>query len=246
MKADNEKMNDKIDAFLSGELDHQERLSFEKELAADNDLRLKLQIFRAEYQAKELLIERDLIRKMGQWKKEKKIPPKKRLIHLPHYQMAAALAALVIVLGGIFMFRHSGNSTQLGDSYILDELTGNRRGDLLEYSPALQPGIMAMQAGNYELAAEKFSAVSPDNEYILLATKLKGLCLYQVNQYEQAANAFLEILAATTASTSEYQEAEYLLILTYKKTGNEAYDSLLEKVRNNPQHEYYENVQILK
>jgi hypothetical protein len=63
-----EELFDKIEAYLIGRMDAEERIAFEKQIAADEDLAIEVEFQRLEHDAMNTLVEKKLRGKMAQWK----------------------------------------------------------------------------------------------------------------------------------------------------------------------------------
>lgn len=70
-----EKLYDKIEAYLKGTLSEEERAAVEREIQNNPDVALELELQQVELDAMEVLLERDLRGKVNQWLDEDEPPP---------------------------------------------------------------------------------------------------------------------------------------------------------------------------
>ena len=67
---DKAELFDKIEAYLIGRMDKTERVEFEKQIAADEDLAIEVEFQRLEHDAMNVLVEKNLRHKMSEWQTE--------------------------------------------------------------------------------------------------------------------------------------------------------------------------------
>ncbi|MCB0573416.1 MAG: hypothetical protein KDC61_02475 [Saprospiraceae bacterium] len=101
-----ERLFDKIEAYLRGKLPAEEAAAFEAEMSADAELSRQVRAQRIELQGLEWLVERDLRTKMDAWEREvEQAPTPLRVSFVRRWWVGGAAAMLVLALFGWWLLQ---------------------------------------------------------------------------------------------------------------------------------------------
>ena len=179
---------EKIDAYLSGRMEGQEKENLEQDLANNQEFQKKVIQRKAYLDAIDLLVEEDL----------KKTFWAKRNTFIPLYQkMAIAASVLIIILAGISYW---WASTQLSDEQVLVDsyIPPTFPGKKSEIEPT-KADITFLQAQNAYQNDEKaeairlFSLLVKDSSYAVTAQFFMGHLSFKEGDYQQAASYFKRV-----------------------------------------------------
>ena len=236
-------LQEKIDRFLEGEMETEEKVSFEQEIQSNPELQELIQLNQGIASALGDQAEHQLINAIQSIRAEKQRPTVGKVISLQQRLMRwAAIVLLLITIG-------------IGIKYF----TGNTSPD-------------ALFAANYESAEMKITEMGESNEALLQqatqfynqsnkseAIPLLQAYLQQVPEHWEVqlylANALLETGQFTAAqiayeriiqSGSSYSEiAEWNLALSYLKSNPDSAKPILEKIAKQKSHSYQANAEKL-
>jgi len=198
---------EKIDTYLSGEMNPEEKLLFEAELAANNELASKFNIYKNI--EKTLRIRQSYKEELAAIKNILKEPPandpfkseeesaepktnvsRLKTIYKPVLSVAASI--LVIILGYYLFFNKSQNSQQLASNYIDQNISEIGQG-LSSAQDSLQKGIAAYNQKDYENALRLFQNVADSNPANRDAKEYIGYVYLLKKDYEKALEEFDEL-----------------------------------------------------
>ena len=212
----------KIEKYLNEELSASELTAFKAELAADKALNIAV---------KEELMIRDALeahekarfKQQLQQKKQAKVVPIKKKTRTRWMSIAAGFALLLIPTFQIF--QHT--NTRIANQYF--EKDQSITSQLLSPDEVLSPfdlAIVAYKKGDYDVAAEKLSAIKDNTQ----ATYVLGHTYLLSKNHTKAIEQFQKVI---NSKNPEYLEkAEWYLLLATLQTGklNAEFYALLENI----------------
>jgi TolA-binding protein len=220
--------NEKIDPYLDGVLNAEEKAAFEKSMEQDLQLEeevrqnlLLREVVEAGYQEK---MRSDIRR----WKGEAGQSGTQKVTNLRKlgYRLAAAASVVIILTASIFtlIVPQYSNNRIAARYYEPDEDLGSIRG--AKDADILRQAFENYEQGNYTGAIPGFQRY-PDNDKALYGL---GLSFYQIKDYENAIETFKTLIERNNIEYTE--RAEFYLLLSYlytDQTGPE-FQQLLDKM----------------
>jgi len=229
-----------IESYLEGTLTGDDRISFEKRIRAEEELKESLSLM---LEMDVVLQEFDKNQQIEEWKNIIATEPLpqltiiKRLSNIRHTQAgqyALSMAAMLLLFVAIYFLVPTSTSSpeQLASQYWSEtahfSYANVSRGENHEaVENSLEDIYSLHKTGDYAATLKAIEVLPTLDEKTIL---LKGSCYYNTNQTEKAILTFQEI----TASPDNYSidEAKWYLALSYLKKGNtkEAQEQLQEIV----------------
>lgn len=197
---------DSIEQYLNNELNEEERRTLESNLEKDDTLSQAFQTRKLAHDAIEMIIEDNLRDQLRQLEEEhqassetegKVVSMKTNRRFIMRYIAAAASVAILI---GAFFFIQTGN--QLTDEEVLanfyerPSFSSERgvKGASNEDINPLKAGLDALDVADYSTAIDSLGAVSEGNAYYISAQYYLGHALYLNGDFEQAMDAFDDVI----------------------------------------------------
>ncbi len=217
-----------IESYLDGSLTGNDRISFEKRIRAEEELKESLS----------LMIEMDIVlhefdknQQIEEWKNIIATEPLpkptiiRRLVDIRHSQVgqyALSIAAMLLLFVAIyFLVPTSTNSPeQLANHYWSEtaqfSYSNVSRGENLEtvVEDTLEDIYNLHKTGNYTATLKAIEALPTLDEKTIL---LKGSCYYNTDQIDNAITIFQKIV--TSPNNYSVDEAKWYLALSYLKKG---------------------------
>ncbi len=226
-----ETLFDDIDAYIWNLLSDDERQVFEKNVAANEDLRAELALRRLENEALQIADKAQLRAKMKAWRAEEtadavietpetatKVVPiqQGRVVKFTPMRWAAAAAiALLVVVGGRYWA-----ATNYGSDVLASEFHGKTGNDAPFYGSS-------------------GTVTTVDAEALLKQAQP----MYQAKNYEQAAQIYKTILSDKSVDINHREEAEWQLLMSLmamKKTDTASgFGALLTQMVTDSSHKYH-------
>ncbi len=224
----NNSNNEKIDPYLDGELDAEEKTSFEKALANDPALEeevrqnvLLREVVETGYQEK-------LRANIRQWRKEGQSAGVQTATNIRKLSIRLAAAASVLLVIGLGIFTVVApqySNDRIAEAFYEPEsdlglIRGSNDADILRQA------FENYEQGNYTGAIPGFQRY-PDNDKALYGL---GLSYYQLGDFDQAIASFRQLVDRDNIEYTE--KAEFYLLLSHLKadrTGPE-FQQLLDKM----------------
>ena len=212
-----------IDRFLWGHMSETEERHFEKEIAADNELKAQVDQIRTEHQAMQQLLEVDLDTNINQWKAEKTAGIAEKTVEPKVVKMngrrswmrqMAAAAGVLIVIGFGFLYLTGGNysNQSLGNKYF-DQTAFVQRSINTEIPAFLKEPIDLIRKNKMDEALTSLESIAETNNDALVQT-LIGEVNFQKGNYKEAAVVFENIIQKSESSNTK-KETELKLLMTY-------------------------------
>lgn len=220
--------NEKIDPYLDGELNEEEKAAFEKSVEQDPQLEEEVRQNMLLREVVETAYQENLRAHIRTWKSEgsKNSDRQVATIRRLGYRLAAAASVVIILTASIFtmVVPQYSNDRIAARFYEPDADLGSIRGS--NDADILRQAFENYEQGNFTGAIPGFQRY-PDNDKALYGL---GLSYYQIEDFE---NAIITFKALAERKNIEYTEkAEFYLLLSYLKadqTGPE-FQELLNKV----------------
>jgi len=244
----------KIEDYLFGDMSEKEKTQFESEIATNNALKKEVNLHKIEHQTMELLVQKDLKANLNEWKKEKlsttqqeapviSINRNRRL-----FTRLAAAASVLLIIGmfaGNLLLPSQNNSAIAGDFFNETSIADRANKKEASNLPAiLIPGVQAMQAKEYQTAANLFGAIK-DELHQETAQILQAECYFQLKNYEQTINICTPL--SNSQDDSIQEKAAWYLVLSYLAQEKEAKaKELLQPILKNPNHSYHPYAKTLE
>lgn len=238
---------ERIEQYETGQMPAIERAAFESELAANNELRQALALFRQANDVVEQRVENSLRAQLREWNDAvvetplTVTKPATKVVAMRTNWTRLAVAASVALLIGWFGVRWAGSQysdqalfagqyEKPADSSFRSGATNDR---------PLQPGLDAWLAGDLSKAATFFRNIPTENEYYAEAQYYLGHVALQQQQYDTAIGAFTQTVQR---STSKFREkAEWNRLLAYLAAGRTKepdFQLFLKQIASNSAHSY--------
>lgn len=187
----------RIAKYLEGGLSGEEKLSFEAEMAADQELAEEVKLQQFEEGALEWMARESLRQKIREHRDNQAAPKKDGsgrvagLRYRPFLRVAAIAAGLMLAIAAYFILPSSPTPGQLAD----------------KYTPEGAPGT-TLRSGQGQPGEE---LPESDSLYQL------GHRYYREGRYREAIGQFNAYLRATPSSYRKVDEVEFFLVLAYLK-----------------------------
>lgn len=224
----NNNNNEKIDSYLDGELNEEEKAAFEKSIEQDALLveevlqnKLLRDVIEAGYKE-------ELRTNIRQWKKEggKKNSISVAQIRKLGYRLAAAASVVIILIASIFtlVVPQYSNDRIADRFYEPDADLGSLRGS--NDADILRQAFENYEQGNFTGAIPGFQRY-PNNDKALYGL---GLSYYQIEDFKNAVETFKTLVARNNIEYTE--KAEFYLLLSYLHAGQTGpeFQELLNKM----------------
>lgn len=249
---------DRIERYLRGEMDEQERPVFEQELQQDPALKKELEVQRFE----RALIEESMNEKLRRDIQKAMAGgdgPRFRLRLLPAAAIAAGLAAVVVAAWWLWR-----PAPPAGPVAVAEQAYLKNAPDFLETGRALrgigQPEVLGPIAGTVEklgrndkaslaMARDSLLAVPATNQEAYgLAQYYAGHAYFKLGEYQLAFGQFQRAGQLEGSDIEHRQAADYFALLSAIASGEppEVYAPLLEKILSNPNHRHLKKAEKLQ
>lgn len=237
---------DKIDDYLMGYLSPEDKATFEKEIAENEELATAVAIQKMQHRAWQLA-ERDNLRsEMAEWKKEKTsilstasteekeakvIPLSRRIYPL----VVAASVLLVVAFVANWLFFSSPSDAELFKKYYDEPSFATKGGG--GTSP-LDEAMRFIENQNYNEAIKVLESINDaelNNQKLLLLSH----CYFKKSDYNSAISSLKTIINSSN-DMNAVQQAEWRVILIQLTSGqkNAEFKTLLNKIATDPSHIY--------
>lgn len=243
---------DRIEAYLSGEMNETEATAFDKEIATNKELAAAVDRHLLAHDAIEVLIEDNLRAEMKDWSaaanknKEAKIhqlgQKKESSGKVRRLFYSLAVAASVAIMVGFFGLQFSNSNysdTALAAGAYNFDLSATRSANT-DQNP-LATGLKAYENADYAAAIQFFQNIPTANPQYNEAQYYLGHSLYQNKDYDQSMNAFQQVI---NTNDIRYKEAaEWYQVVNYvaaKKEGSD-FTRLLNQLVTDEGHPYHKN-----
>ncbi len=236
------KYSERIDAYLEGEMNEAERLSFEQDLLVNETLRVEFDACKAAQQATELIAFKGMMKRFEESKKDSS-----KHVWYSSGPRTWAVAAAVLVLGVVSIvlwanLKYSnGNLSKQFFKEAYPNFSGVRSKDSI-IAPFDQAKI-AFEKGDFQSAINSANNITNDKNDFAAAQFLIGCAWLELGDGKKAVVAFQNVVP----TENEYSNrAAYFIALAHLKSGNlEATKSQLLQIISNPKQPYQEESQIL-
>ncbi len=242
----------RIEAYLSGEMNETEATAFDKEIANNEELAAAVDRHLLAHDAIEVMIEDNLRAEMKDWSaaenknktaKIHQIGQKKgssgKVRRLFYSLAAAASVAIVVGFFGLQFSNINYSDDALSAGAYNFDLSATRSTNT-DQNP-LATGLTAYENADYAAAIQFFQNIPVANPQYNEAQFYLGHSLYQNKTYDQAINAFQKVI---NTNDLRYKEAaEWYQVVNYlaaKKQGNE-FTTLLNQLVTDEGHPYHNN-----
>ena len=245
---------DKIEDYLAGQLSPEEREQFKKEISQNAELADAVKAHELAREAMEVAIEESLRKELGQLQQEfypsqkgsaspppKNTSSKGKIVPMRSAWVRVAVAASILMLIGIFVFRWTGNhySSEAIAADFAREMTpqntirgGNQQNEL---SPILDQ----IDEGRYSEAIEGIKAIPSGSDFYEKARYALGYALFKQGKYEQALRELEPLVSGSDANLRDSAEWFSLLIMLEQgKEDNPEFKERLNKILLNPNHSH--------
>lgn len=205
-----------IDNYFQEKLSAEERVDFEKKLADDPSLAADVAFY---VHTKLTQREQTLNERHAEWTNR----PKKNWLQVNLSQIAIGVAAMLLMVTGIWFFTRS-DIQQRADTYIKDDLE-SLQGTMDDTSDSLKLGIKLYNDKKYAEARvifEKLIDKSPD------ALEFAGLSAFKMNDYDAAMSYFEKIEQNTELITNKGKF--YIALVNIKQGKIQEGEHLLKEV----------------
>lgn len=225
--ANNDK-NEKIDPYLDGELNAEEKTAFEKSMEQDAQLKEEVtqnMLLREVIESGQQEKMRTNIRK---WRREAALSGNARVTRIRRigYRLAAAASVIIILTASIFTIIVPQYSNERIASRFYEPETdlGQIRGS--NDADILRRAFENYEQGNYSGAIAGFQRY-PENDKALYGL---GLCFFQTEDYTNALQTFKTLVERNNIQYNE--KAEFYLLLSHLKTNQTGpeFQQLLNKM----------------
>lgn len=242
-----ERYND-IQAYLRGEMTTPDRDAFEAEMARDPALRQEVDLHLMADDAIELVIADSLRRELADMRQEQSGDTtggaKIRSIATWGGRLAIAASILVVIgfFGTFYVGRQYTDPALAATFY--QETSGLRAGSAT--GDQLAEGRELLSNEQYEAAITYFNGVSDPN-YQTEASFLKGLALFENEEYLEAMSTFDSVIQTADIRFREKAEFQYILssLAANDANGNDRFAEILESIRNDPDHLAHREVEAI-
>ena len=243
----------KIEAYLEGKLSAEQTKAFEEALTKNQKLAYKLELYRMEREAANLLRERDLKSKFAEWDEEMPFAetdtPKEKTTSIRRlYPFWIAAASLLLILSIGFAFYQS---TQHSNAHLYAEAYQN---PLISYqlkggsssTTALSIGLKLLEEKEWEKARTQLGELSRNSPAYFRAQLLISHTFMLENRISdqtideaQIAKSYQRIINEAEDATL-INEAEWYLLLEQLRTNqvDEKFKAQIKKIAENPDHNF--------
>ena len=239
-----ERILDKIETYLNGEMTAQEEKAFDLEIEQNPELAKAVNNFGVANDAIELLIEDNLRKELNQFKSEEaasnkvvsinKNKPQAKMRSLRSYLAAAASVAVLLGFFGMNWADNNYSNAALSKSFyeegynISNVRSGN--GD----TNTLSEGLTAYEAGSFNQAITFFQSVQEGNPRYQEAQFYLANAFFENNNFSDASKQFQKII--DTGDVRYMENAEWYKILAQLAAGETVNQSLLNKIAADNDH----------
>jgi len=242
---------ERIRQYLSGNMTAPEQAAFEEDMKKETDLADRVADYRPLFEGFKALQMETFRERLDQWHEElrhvpepqQQTPKKNRRIELFKYA-AAAIIALGISFAGLKWYAEVNYSTQV----LIDRNYSPRKtpATLSSQADLFREGYNAYQAKNFNQAINFFSQVPNTHPRFFEAQLFLGYAYFEDGQLTKAERAFQTVVASNDQRFAE--NAEWHLLLTYLRQNPEsrAFNTLLEKLSDDPGHGFHEEALDLR
>lgn len=252
---------DRIDAYLFGKLNPEEKNAFEMELQVDEQLRHNLAIHTLEHNAMKLALQDQLKTQMKAWQEtslnnlapESGIGEEKKIRYLNWRNLSIAASVLLIL--GFFCQRWT--QANFSNIALLNEGNFNsvailRAANLQQTIPGRRDAVVpievlyaAINDKNFQKADQLLQQIDTTNYSLAMA---RASVAFGLKDYSTAIDNLQIAIQQPDANTLGRQEAEWQLAMMYLAAGQESTAiTKLKQIASKPNHDYQSNaVQMLK
>ena len=210
---DDAEMIKEIERYLEAEMESEERLRFEAQIAADPAFAAKVKQYRLSQDAINLAVANDLKQNLEQWDREPnlhlvKVPTRRRWL----LKIAAGIALLMSF--AFLLSRYADRYTNYAlaaDSYTKPIFRGVRSSE--GERAILTKGQDALTAGNYVEAVQFFGSVKDESLQIEARYYLAHGYFLQ-KEYNRAWNLFQEVMESKDVRFAEKSGMELFIVQT--------------------------------
>lgn len=240
---------DKIEAYLSGDMNESEASLFDKEIAQNSELAVAVDRHLVAHDAIEVMIEKNLRSEMESWREEEKqeatvhnIGQKKEKATIRRLAYRFAAAASIALLMGFFALQFSSNNYSniaLSENAYNYDLSTSRSTTTTQN--ALAPGLEAYENGNYSEAIQYFQNIPVGDANHTEALFYLGHSYYQNKNYNTAISTFQQV--AATKDIRYIEAAEWYQVVNTLAAGkvDANFNVLLNKIADDRGHTYHNN-----
>jgi tetratricopeptide (TPR) repeat protein len=229
--------------YLDGELEGEEKLRLEEQIAADKSLQEELENLKLARDAVRLYglaqkisgIHRQMTEEMKPTAPARPMDSARRMFR---YSMAVAASVLLVYIGieayNYLTLTPEKIFTRNYQGYALPTLRDEAPASAIE---------KAYREKNYRQVIALYEQLSPEND--IESVFLAGMARLELSETEKAIEQLQKVLSLNRAAGTAIKKdaAEYYLALAYLRNRNyQASLGLLQKIKNDPQHLYYNKI----
>ena len=236
----------RIDDYLSGELAETDRLAFEADMAADENLRKEVRLHELERAAAILIAQQRYQKKYAGEVSEEKEPSseeEKPPIRIRRWGLYAASIALLLLLGLFWWVpQNYSNAALAGEVQEAVDLNKRKRSGMPENKLSPEGRKAYFEEKNYGKATLLFEQDLEDSIAYGPTKYMLAYCKYHLGEYKSAIQLFDEIIphVALEKKQTARNKAQWTQLMAYLKRGdlNDAFYERMEalKVNGNPEH----------
>lgn len=238
---------DRIEAYLEGRLDEQQKKAFDQELQTNTELRDEFDLFKMSREAVEVEIANDLRQSFKDWQSEDESKtvtekPQLKVVSINRRRwLSMAAAACVFLVAGFFVWNLSNSVSNPGlaaNYYTTPSVSNFRSG--ADSDTNFQNGLTFYQENKLNEANTTLNNIPSSSPEYTKAQYLVGHIAMQEKNYATAITAFKNVVAKNDPRWQE--QAEWNLILAYLGNDDNSgeFISLLNQITGNDSHSYHQ------
>lgn len=233
---------DRIDQYHAGELSTQERESFKRDLATNDELREAEELYRLSLSALDFGVEESLRKDLKTWAQEdsrRVVTGGGRIVSMRRltFVFGAAAAIALLVFFALPFLMPGPSADQLFATYYEQPTESSMRGSNLPQNP-LTEAKKALAEQRYVEAEQGFSSVPAGDPLYVEAQYYLGHALLGTNDPSAAKNAFEVVANSSETKFKEKGEWNYLLACLKADQWNVACESKLKSIAQNENHSF--------
>lgn len=233
-----EEILSRFDRYTSGEMSSGEQKDFELALKENDSLRQDFEDYQQMNQGLRAFAYQQMSEKISNWESEIAVESQTKVIPFKKWYMVAATILLLIVAA--FSWWKFGLQESTGDLYASyyqpypDILTSRGSGER-----DLNEALFSYEAGNYDVAIEKFDQILADDQNNSELRFYLGQAYLANNEVNNAQIIFTSLLTEKSFALSDANQ--WYLALAYLKSGNiESTKEILLRINSDTNHTYKE------
>lgn len=221
---------EKIERFLSGQMDAAEKEAFENELQENEDLQKELSAYLLAQEVVEKEIENELKEKMEEWE----LPPRGNSPKLGLISIILICLTALALISVVWVC--PAQQQQDWEQYAMVNIDGMERSRALEEETKLLNQYYL--TGNYEAASQLIRKMDEEDRNKPAVQFIDALILYQNDKFAEALERFAMVKENEEAHFSVKEQSAYFYLLTLARMdecGTECRESL-NRIANDPNH----------